>query len=68
MWRGAIQKGKATMRPLTDEEYDNFKAHVRCNYRDCYTGMGLAGRGVCGGEWDNPDCPKFKSEEDFLKR
>jgi hypothetical protein len=30
--------------------------------------MGLAGRGVCGGEWDNPDCPKFKSEEDFLKR
>ena len=42
--------------------------NIKCNYVDCAAGMGLAGNGRCFlcGEWDNADCPKFKSNEDFI--
>jgi hypothetical protein len=43
--------------------------HPKCPFITCAAGMGLAGMGVCfkGGEWDNPDCPKYQNEEDFIR-
>lgn len=41
----------------------------KCPFMTCAAGMGLAGMGVCflRGEWDNPECPKHKSDDDFIK-
>lgn len=56
------------MRSLNDKEWLSFQGVVKCNFRDCAHGMGLAGHGVCsaGGEWNQKDCPSFETEEDFL--
>ena len=58
------------MRPLNDEEWDNYKDVVKCTWLLCAGGMGLAGHGHCSfaGEWDNPECPDFITEDDYLKR
>ena len=42
----------------------------KCNWIKCAGGMGLAGTGMCSfrGEWDNPNCPYFMTEESFLKK
>ena len=43
--------------------------HPKCNYIECFCGMGLAGQGRCikGGEWWNPECPKFKDEDEWIE-
>jgi len=40
-----------------------------CQWIICYAGMGLAGSGHCfaGGDSQNPDCPEYQDEEDFLE-
>ena len=55
------------MRSLNEEEFDNFKAVVKCNWLACAGGMGLAGNGRCSfdGAWNRADCPKFINEYDF---
>jgi hypothetical protein len=42
---------------------------AKCKFITCVAGMGLAGMGTCflGGEWDNPECPKFKDEQEFIR-
>ena len=48
------------MRPLNNEEYENFHKHVKCNWIECAYGLGLAGRGdCCAGDWTQKDCPEF---------
>lgn len=39
----------------------------KCKIFECAGGMGLAGNGWCSfrGEWDNPDCPLFITEENY---
>ncbi len=57
------------MRNMTNEEHDNFKKVVKCNWRKCGGSMGLAGNGCCSfrGEWNNLDCPEFVSDDDYEK-
>lgn len=57
------------MRPLNDDEWLSFKEAVKCNWRVCAGGGGLAGYGRCSlsGEWDNPECPDFITDDDYLK-
>ena len=57
-------------KPLTDEEFLNFKDVVKCNWLKCAGGMGLAGLGCCSfyGEYKNPDCPKFITDDDYDKQ
>lgn len=42
----------------------------KCKWITCAHGMGLAGRGVCSisGDPENPDCPKYIPEEEFLRK
>jgi hypothetical protein len=41
-----------------------------CNFMACAAGLELAVSGVCflNGEYDNPDCPKFEDEFEFIAR
>jgi len=41
--------------------------HPKCNFLECVAGSVLSGSGWCflKGEWDNPNCPKFESEEEI---
>ena len=41
----------------------------KCQWLTCYAGSGLAGTEHCfaGGDSQNPDCPEYKNEEDFLE-
>ena len=57
------KKRRDEMRVMSVDE------RARCRFIGCAAGMGLAGMGVCfmRGEWDNPKCPKFMSEEEFIK-
>ncbi len=45
------------------------ETYPKCNIFNCAGGMGLAGNGWCSfrGEWDNPNCPLFITEDDFEK-
>jgi hypothetical protein len=40
----------------------------KCNFLDCAAGLGLAGHGRCflRGDWEDSDCPKFQTEEEFI--
>jgi hypothetical protein len=51
------------MKPMPVEE------HPRCNFTKCLAGQGLAGKGTCflRGEWDNPECPRFVDEKEWIK-
>jgi hypothetical protein len=42
---------------------------IRCNYKECSAGMGVAGMLVCflGGDYRDPKCSKFVDEEKMLK-
>ena len=55
------------MRGLNNEEWENFHGYVKCDFRTCAGGGGLAGNGHCSfsGEWDRADCPKFITDEEF---
>lgn len=41
----------------------------KCNYVKCLSGLSLAGGGTCflRGEWDNPECPRFVDEKEWIK-
>lgn len=39
----------------------------KCGWLDCFHGMGLAGRGMCPGQWWNESCSEYKREEDMLE-
>lgn len=56
--------------PMTDEEFDHWKETVKCNWLKCAGGLGLAGNGCCSfrGDYDNPLCEKFITEEDYEKK
>ena len=41
---------------------------IKCDYLNCAHGLGQAGIGRCPGDWSDPDCPEFITEEDFLER
>jgi hypothetical protein len=53
--------------PMTDEEFCNWKKVVKCNWLRCAGGEGLAGNGCCcfQGDFTNPDCPKFITDDDY---
>ena len=52
-----------------EKEGRELEASIKCNYIECAAGMGVAGNYSCflNGDYTNSDCPKFKSEEEFLK-
>ena len=58
------------MRCLNDEEWENFKEHVKCRWIECVGGLGLAGNGCCSfrGDWDRIDCPKFVDEDVLIRQ
>jgi hypothetical protein len=37
---------------------------IICNYKECYAGLGIAGRGICilSGNAYNKNCKKFKKD------
>jgi hypothetical protein len=39
----------------------------KCNWLECAGGSGLAGGGMCSfrGDWSNPNCPYFITEDDL---
>jgi hypothetical protein len=41
----------------------------KCRWIECMGGCGVAGSGYCTehGEWDNPNCPKFKVVPKYLR-
>ena len=53
---------------MDDDDWLNWGTAVKCRWIDCYCGMGLAGKGECfaGGDYKNPDCPKYKSEDEYV--
>lgn len=55
--------------PMTDEQFENWKEVVKCNWLKCAGGMGLAGNGCCSfwGDFTNPTCPRFTDEDEYLK-
>ena len=55
--------------PMTDEEFLNWKEFVKCPWLNCAGGMGLAGNGCCPfrGDFDNPKCSKFITDDDYEK-
>jgi hypothetical protein len=54
---------------MTDEQFENWKTVVKCNWLKCAGGMGLAGNGCCSfrGDFTNPTCPRFTDEDEYLK-
>ena len=58
------------MRPLNDDEWLSYKEVIKCNWLKCAGGGGLSGHGRCSfaGEWDNPGCPDFITDEDYLEK
>ena len=42
---------------------------VKCNWIDCFGGLGLSGRGICShqGDFTDKDCKEFKTVGDFFK-
>jgi hypothetical protein len=64
-----------TTRPLNDKEWLEWNAGsldtvVKCNWKHCAGGMGLAGHGRCSfrGDWGDSNCPKFITEDDYEKQ
>jgi hypothetical protein len=55
---------------MTDEEFLNWKSVVKCNWRKCAGGIGLAGNGCCsfGGDYHKSICPKFIDEDEYEKK
>jgi hypothetical protein len=55
------------IRPLTDNEMVALKHVVKCPWRYCYLGLGLAGLGRCAaaGDWEDPECPHYMSYDDY---
>lgn len=55
--------------PMTYEEFDDWKNVVKCGWLECAGGMGLAGNGSCSfrGDFTNPNCPNFITDEDYEK-
>ncbi len=49
--------------------YSPLESHRKCEWIDCYAGMGLAGMGHCfaGGAWWMMSCPEYRNEEEWLK-
>ncbi len=41
---------------------------ILCPYTLCAHGMGQAGAGRCPGDWTNPDCEEFITQEDYEKQ
>ena len=58
------------MRPLTNVEWSNFKLVVKCRWRECAFGDGLAGYGSClqHGNWHKTRCKKFITVKDYEKK
>jgi len=44
---------------------DNSK--IKCEFLDCFAGMGQAGRGWCTGAWWMQCCPQYEQEDKVLK-
>ena len=40
-----------------------FEGQIRCDFCNCFYGMGLAGRGSCPGLWWWNNCPAFIEED-----
>lgn len=51
------------MKPSRPEEEP-----ILCNYTDCAHGFMQAGVGRCPGDWNDPNCPQFITEEDWEKQ
>lgn len=62
------KEAMAKRRGMTDKEFRHFHDYVKCPWLDCAGGLGLAGRGVCswGGDWTDPECPDYITEEDYI--
>jgi len=54
---------------MSDEEWVNFGAVVKCNFVKCNAGMGLAGKGSCfnHGDYTDADCQQFTDEKVWLE-
>lgn len=47
-------------------DFDCFPNFPRCDYCNCFYGMGLAGRGSCPGLWWWNNCPEFRDNDEYL--
>jgi len=61
---------KAAFKSMSLADWDRWQADdsvVKCRFLDCAAGTGLAGHGVCflGGDWADPECAEFVSEEEW---
>jgi hypothetical protein len=54
-------------KPMTDEEFLNWKNVVKCPWLKCAGGMGLAGNGCCSlrGDYKKIICPKFITDAEY---
>lgn len=52
---------------MTENTVRPEEAPVKCNYLNCAFGMEQAAMGTCIGDWNDPDCKKFISDDDFMK-
>ena len=57
-------------KPMTDEEWCNWKDHVKCKWLECAGGIGLAGNGCCSfrGDWADVYCKYFITEDDYERK
>lgn len=55
--------------PMTNEQFENWRSVVKCNWLKCAHGMGLAGNGCCSmrGDFTNANCPQFVDEDEYIK-
>ena len=53
-----------------DGTYHPERCKLKCDFTNCYAGMGLAGRGKCFlfGMWWSNDCPSFENEDEQIKK
>lgn len=66
----AREKEAKRRKPMTDDEWCNWKEVVKCNWLKCAGGIGLAGNGCCSfrGDFDKADCSLFITDEDYEKK
>ncbi len=53
---------------MSGGSYQPENCKVRCQWIDCYAGLGLAGSGFCfaAGQWWADCCAEYVNEDDYL--
>uniref|UniRef100_A0A6H1Z9Z3 Uncharacterized protein n=1 Tax=viral metagenome TaxID=1070528 RepID=A0A6H1Z9Z3_9ZZZZ len=53
---------------MAEDTYWPVEGKLKCEWLDCYAGLGVAGRGFCfaGGAWWMQCCPEYQQDDEFL--